>query len=411
MKVLVVGNGGREHAIIHSITKSSLVEEVFAIPGNGGIANIAKCIGSNGTSNSEIIELVKKYKIDLTIVGPETYIMRGIANDFAKENLKIFCPTKEAGLIEGSKEYAKYIMEKYNVKTAYYKSFTTFDAANDYIKQVNKYPIVIKYDGLAAGKGVYILNNYEETKSVLLDLLQNKKLGDDKVIIEEFLVGEEFTLMALVHGNTVIPLPVARDFKKVFNDDKGKNTGGMGCICPYDKISKSEKCEAIQILKKTANGLLKEGRAFTGILYGGFISTEDGVKVIEFNARFGDPETEVVLQRIDSDLLKIILDIMDDKYMVVKEKEQVYTGVVLTAKGYPDNYVKNVDVTKFIKNNFVNYHMSTQFEEGKYISKGGRVVCITNSGINKTESFNEIYKFLSNISSKNIHFRTDLKNY
>ncbi len=411
MNVLVIGNGGREHAIIHSISKSKIVGKIFAIPGNAGISNIAKCLGDESLSNSQIIDIVKKEKIDLTIVGPENYIMKGIANDFAKENLKIFCPTKEAGLIEGSKEYAKYIMQKYNIKTANYKSFDDFETANEYVKQMNNYPVVIKYDGLAAGKGVYILNNYEDTKEVLLNLLQNKVLGDDKVIIEEFLEGEEFTLMALVNENIVVPLPVARDFKKVFNNDEGNNTGGMGCICPYDKISEAEKNEAIQILNKTVKGLQKEGVKFTGVLYGGFISTKEGVKVIEFNARFGDPETEVVLQTIKNDLLSVITNVMHGKPVEIEEKEEVFTGVVLTAKGYPHKYIKNIDVTKFLENNFITYHMSTKLEENKYISKGGRILCITNSNMGKKESFNEIYKFLSEIKDDNIHYRADLKNY
>ncbi len=411
MNVLVIGNGGREHAIIHSIKKSNVVKKIFAMPGNAGIANVAECIGKEGLTNKEIIELVKQYGINLTIVGPEVYIMNGIANDFENENLEIFCPSKEAGMIEGSKQFAKYVMEKYNIKTASYKSFDNFHKANDYVKHLNKYPVVVKYDGLAGGKGVYILDNYEETKVVLQDLLLNKSLGNEKIIIEEFLEGEEFTLMALVNGNNVTPLPIARDFKKVFNEDKGNNTGGMGCICPYNKINEEQKNEAVQILNKTANGLLLEGKPFKGVLYGGFISTKECVKVIEFNARFGDPETEVVLQRIKSDLLKMIIDIMNNKKVEVIENEEVYTGVVLTAKGYPSEYSKNIDMTKYLNDDFVNYHMSTKVEKNKYMSNGGRILCITNGASNKKNSFDKIYSFLSKINNESIHFRTDLKKY
>ncbi len=411
MNILVIGNGGREHAIIDAVKKSKLIDSVFALPGNAGIATVAKCIGNADTTNEEIIELVKKYNIDLTIVGPEAYIMRGIADDFAKAGLRIFCPSKEAGLIEGSKEYAKLIMDKYDVLTAEYKCFDSFEKADEYIRKLSQYPIVVKYDGLAAGKGVYILDNYEDTKEVLLDLLQNQTLGTDKVVIEQFLDGEEFTLMALVNGETVVPLPVARDFKKALDGDLGNNTGGMGCICPFDKITDIQKQEAITVLNKVANGLVKEGKPFTGVLYGGFIATKNGVQVIEFNARFGDPETEVVLQKVKSDLVQLILDVMNNKAVEVEVNDNIYTGVVLTAKGYPSSYLKNIDMTEFLNDDFVTYHMSTATQSDKYISKGGRIMCITNNASTKKDSFDKIYEFLNNISNSNVHYRKDLRNY
>ncbi len=411
MKVLILGNGGREHAIAHAVSKSDLLTELFILPGNAGTALLGTNVDLDLFTPDIILNFVKEKGIDLTIVGPEAPIMTGVTNLFRENGLKIFAPTKEAGQIEASKSYAKYIMNKYDIPTGGFKEFYEYDEAVTYVKETNSYPCVIKYDGLAAGKGVYITKNFEETESVLKSVLVDRVLGNDKIIIEEFLDGDEFTLMAFVNGENTTFMPIARDFKRVFDGDKGNNTGGMGCICPYDKISEAEIEEARVIMNKTVRGLISEGVPYTGVLYGGFITTKKGVKVIEFNARFGDPETEVVLQKIKSDLLKVFLDVLENNQVELELNDGVYTGVVLSAKGYPDTYVKNVDVTNYTKNAFTTFHMSTVLAGDKYMSTGGRVMCVTSSGDNTRQAFNNIYDVINQVECENIHYRKDLLNY
>lgn len=411
MKVLILGSGGREHAIAHSVSKSKLLTELFILPGNAGTKTLGTNVDIDINNIEDVLNFAKSNSIDLTIVGPETPITLGIANTFIDNGLKIFSPTKEAGEIETSKLFAKKIMEKYEIPTGKYKEFNDYSSATSYVEQNNSYPCVIKYNGLAAGKGVFIAQNYEEADLFLYKVLEEKILGNDGIIIEEFLEGDEFTILAFVHGDNVSFMPVARDFKRVFNDDQGDNTGGMGCICPYEKNSIFEIAEAKQIMLKTARALKNEGKSFTGVLYGGFIATKDGIKVIEFNARFGDPETEVILQKVKSDILEVILDIMDNKKVKLLLNPGVYCGVVLTAKGYPDKYIKNIDVSEFVNNDLVTYHMSTVEENNKYLSKGGRVICVTASGDSPREAFDNIYTVIDEVSNEHIHYRTDLINY
>ncbi len=411
MKVLILGNGGREHAIAHAVSKSELLTELYILPGNAGTALLGTNVNLDLFDPQVILKFAKDNAIDITIVGPEAPIMTGVTNLFRENGLKIFAPTKEAGQIEASKSYAKYIMEKFDIPTGAYKEFSEYEDAIKYVTNVNSYPCVIKYDGLAAGKGVYITKDFEETKEVLKSILVDRILGNDKIIIEEFLDGDEFTLMAFVNGENTTFMPIARDFKRIYDGDKGNNTGGMGCICPYDKISNTEIEEAKVIMNKTAKGLIVEGVPYTGVLYGGFIATKNGVKVIEFNARFGDPETEVVLQKIKSDILKVILEVLEDKKVELVLNDGVYTGVVVSAKGYPDTYVKKVDVTEYTKNDLTTFHMSTVLEDSKYLSTGGRVMCITSNGNNTKESFEKIYNVIDDIVCEDIHYRKDLLNY
>ncbi len=411
MKVLILGNGGREHAIAQAVSKSELLTELFILPGNAGTGILGTNVNLDLLDPSVVLNFANENKVDLTIIGPETPIMTGIANLFIENNMKIFAPTKEAGQIEASKSYAKYIMDKYDIPTGAYKEFLDYDEAVEYVKERNSYPCVIKYDGLASGKGVYITKDFIETENVLKDILIDKKLGNDKIIIEEFLVGDEFTLMAFVNGENITFMPVARDFKRVFDNDEGANTGGMGCICPYNKISEKETLEAMEIINKTAKSMITENTPYTGVLYGGFIATKNGVKVIEFNARFGDPETEVVLQKIKSDVLKVFLDVLNNKKVSLELNEGVYTGVVISAKGYPDTFVKNIDVTDFTKNNLGVNHMSTIIENERFISTGGRIMCITSNDKTSKKSFENIYNVIDKVTCENVHYRKDLLNY
>ncbi|MFV0519531.1 MAG: phosphoribosylamine--glycine ligase [Lachnospirales bacterium] len=411
MKVLLIGSGGRENAMAESILKSKKLEKLFVLPGNFGTSKISTSVDIDINDNDKIIKFVKENSIDLTIVGPEAPIMNGIANDFNREGLKIFAPLKESGNIEGSKVFAKQLMKKYYIPSASYEEFDNSSLACEYVYKKNSIPTVIKYDGLASGKGVYISTTLEDAKYTLQKLLDDKILGEGKVIVEDFLEGEEFTLMAFVKGEKVYTMPIARDFKRIYNEDKGDNTGGMGCICPYDKISQKEIDDATEILKSTAKAMVKEGVSYTGILYGGFIATKDGVKVIEFNARFGDPETEVVLQKIKDSVLDIILDLLDDKEVNITLNDGVYTGVVVCAKGYPSAYVKNVKMDSFLNTGLTTYHMSTYEKDNSALSSGGRVLCVTNNDITSKASFEKIYSVLSDIKNEDIHYRTDLGNY
>ncbi len=405
MKVLIIGNGGREHAIAHGVSKSEILEKLYILPGNAGTALLGENVDIDLNNPTEILNFAIDKGIDLTIVGPEAPIMTGIANLFLENGLKIFSPTKEAGRIEASKSFAKYIMNKYDIATGNYKEFFEYDKAVKYVKENNTYPCVIKYDGLAAGKGVYITRTFQETEAILKKILVERELGNEKIIIEEFLEGEEFTLMAFVNEENVSFMPVARDFKRIYDGDEGNNTGGMGCICPYEKITPYEVECGKEIINKTVLGLKSEGITYTGVLYGGFIATKKGVKVIEFNARFGDPETEVVLQKIKSDILKVFIDVTNGKKVDLELKEGVYTGVVLSARGYPESYIKNVNITKYLENDLVKYHMSTVVNDNTIVSRGGRVICITANGETVKEGFNKIYKVIDKIKCKDIHYR------
>lgn len=411
MNILVLGNGGREHAIIDKISQSKLVDNLYIIPGNYGISLQAQAVDIDMFDNEKILEFVKANKIDLVIPGPENVLFNGISDELIKNNIKVLGPTKKASRIEASKEYAKEIMKKNDIPSAAYESFTDFEQAKDYLKTRNTYPIVIKYDGLAAGKGVYIIEEEQTGIEVLNDLLVKKILGNDGLIIEDFLDGDEFTLLALVKGDKVYPFQTARDFKRIFDNDEGLNTGGMGAICPYHGVSQQSYDEAITILNKTAQALVKEDNSFTGVLYGGFIITKQGVKVIEFNARFGDPETECVLNNLASDLVENVLELLNDKPVELKFKDQVSVGVVLSAKGYPEAYEKNVDLTTYLNLPYKILHMQTKELDGKVVSNGGRVLFILNEAKDSKTAFEEIYQELDKISEHKLHFRRDLINY
>ncbi|HNX22219.1 MAG TPA: phosphoribosylamine--glycine ligase, partial [Bacteroidales bacterium] len=303
MKILVVGRGGREHVIAWKIAQSKRVTELYVAPGNDGMNSQYLGVPINETDINGLVEFVKKQQIDLTIVGPESALMEGIVDQFQANKLKIFGPTQKAAMIEGSKEFAKDLMTKYQIPTADYKTFTDYTEAVAYLDQKGA-PIVVKYDGLAAGKGVVVAMTYNEALTALQEMLLDAKFGEGKVILEEFLEGPEFSLMALVNGEKVIPLAIAQDHKRAFDGDQGPNTGGMGAYSSVPIIPDEMIKQAVEtIMKPTAQAMVSEGTPFTGVLYGGLILTKDGPKVIEFNARFGDPETEVVLPKMKSDLV------------------------------------------------------------------------------------------------------------
>lgn len=412
MKILVIGRGGREHAIAWKLAQSALKPQLFFAPGNDGmltLRNVETCrVPIEETDVEDLLAFVKENGIDLTVVGPEAALMCGIADAFKASGERIFAPTREAALIEGSKQFAKELMAKYDIPTARFRTFEQYDAAKAYLDEVGA-PIVIKYDGLAAGKGVVVAQTPEEADEALRDMLLDNRFGQGKVVMEEFLQGPEFSLMAMVNGEQVVPLAVAQDHKRAYDHDKGPNTGGMGAYTPVPVIPKAQIDWAVEhIMKPTADALVKEGRPFCGILYGGLMLTQDGPKVIEFNARFGDPETEVVLPALEGDLLQMILDLLEHKPVAPACSAYSYCGVVLAAKGYPGKYEKKLPLRNLDNASQIVFHMGTQRVDGQWYSNGGRVLCVVGRGNTFEEARKDAYEGVENLITPDLFYRTDI---
>ncbi len=412
MKILVIGRGGREHAIAWKLAQSALKPQLFFAPGNDGmltLRNVETCrVPIEETDVEGLLAFVKENGIDLTVVGPEAALMCGIADAFKAAGERIFAPTREAALIEGSKQFAKELMAKYDIPTARFRTFEQYDAAKAYLDEVGA-PIVIKYDGLAAGKGVVVAQTQEEADEALRDMLLDNRFGQGKVVMEEFLQGPEFSLMAMVNGEQVVPLSVAQDHKRAYDHDKGPNTGGMGAYTPVPVIPKAQIDWAVEhIMKPAAVALVKEGRPFCGILYGGLMLTQEGPKVIEFNARFGDPETEVVLPALDGDLLQMILDLLEHKPVAPACSAYSYCGVVLAAKGYPGKYEKKLPLRNLDNASQIVFHMGTQRVDGQWYSNGGRVLCVVGRGNTFEEARKDAYEGVENLITPDLFYRTDI---
>lgn len=408
MRVLVVGAGGRCHAILDALKKSKHNLELYCAPGNAGIASIAHIVDIKETNVEALKGFALQNKIDLTVVGPEIALAAGIVNDFNKAGLKIFGPTKEAAQIETSKAYAKALMKKYHIPTAGYEVFSDYNQAIDYVKG-HTLPIVLKYDGLAAGKGVVIATRLEEAEATLKDMLIDDKFGSSSVVIEDYLEGPEFSFMCFVSGADVYPLEVSQDHKRAYNNDLGPNTGGMGAYSGVPIISDSDKEYALKkIMEPTALALIKEGCPFKGVLYGGLMKTKDGIKVIEFNARFGDPETEVVLPKLKNDLFDVFCDIIDGNKVNLAFDPMYYLGVVLASKGYPGSYEKGYLIEGLEDVDGIVYHMGTKLEAGKYYTNGGRVLIVVAKGNTLLEAQQNANREASKIKSSNLFYRTDI---
>lgn len=405
MKILVIGSGGREHAICHQLSLSKHKPEIFAAPGNAGMK--ATRVNIKVTDKEALLKFAKENKIDLTVVGPEASLATGIVDLFLENGLKIFGPKKNAAIIEGSKEFAKDLMKKYSIPTAGYETFSDFDKAKAYVEKKGA-PIVIKYDGLAAGKGVVVAKEMDEAIKALEDMLLDKTFGDASVVIEDYLEGPEFSLMAFVNGSKVFPMVIAQDHKRAYDNDLGPNTGGMGAYSPVPIISDSEVKYAIkEIMQKTADAMVNENRPFLGVLYGGLMKTKDGIKVIEFNARFGDPETEVVLPRLNSDFVDVILDLIDGKDLNLDWDKEPRLGVVMASKGYPGSYEKGFEI-KGLENTDLVFHMGTKEENGKYYTDGGRVLLVVGKGKTLKDAQANAYENVSKISCDNLFYRKDI---
>lgn len=408
MKILVIGSGGREHAIVEAISRSPKAEKIYAAPGNAGIAQLAECVAIKDTEVEKLVAFAKSEAIDLTVVGPEAALAVGVVDRFRDEGLKIFGPTKAATEIESSKDFAKRLMKKYDVPTADYATFTDFDEALAYVKR-GTLPTVLKYDGLAAGKGVVIATTMEEAEATLRDMLLDTKFGKGRVVIEEFLTGEEFSLMCFVAGSKVVPMPVAQDHKRAYDNDEGPNTGGMGAYTELPFITAEDHAYAMEkIMQRVADALVAEGCPFTGVLYGGLMKTPQGIKVIEFNARFGDPETEVVLPRLKSDAVDAFMAVANNEAPVVEWSEGATLGIVLASKGYPGGYDKGYTIKGLERVESKIYHMGTAMKGGALVTAGGRVMIVVAEAATLNKAQSKAREDIAKIECDNLFHRTDI---
>ncbi|WP_409296667.1 phosphoribosylamine--glycine ligase [Peribacillus sp. SCS-26] len=415
MKILVIGRGGREHAIAAKFKESKRVSRVFAAPGNPGMKDSAELVDIEEHQHSELIEFALQNDIYLTFIGPEVPLLNGIVDEFEKAGLRIFGPRKNAAEIEGSKSFAKDLMLKYGIPTGEYRTFSDFSEAKSYIEAKGA-PIVIKADGLAAGKGVVVAGTEAEAAAALQDMLIGKAFGESSasVVIEEFLDGEEFSLMAFVRGEKVYPMVIAQDHKRAFDGDQGPNTGGMGAYSPVPQISDQIVEQAVnEVLIPAAKAMAAEGRPFTGILYAGLISTLKGPMVIEFNARFGDPETQVVLMRLKSDLLDVTDAVLEGRDMDIEWHSEAALGVVMAASGYPGDYTKGSPITipPLLEEGTAIYHAGTSVNDGgEYTTAGGRVLLAAAKGETLEAAQRQAYREIQRIKCDDLFYRKDIGN-
>ena len=408
-RVLVVGSGGRCHAIVDALSRSPQVEKIYCAPGNAGIAAQAECVAIGVTDVEALVAFAKEHQIDMTVVGPEAALAVGIVNRFEECGLKAFGPTKEAAQIESSKEFAKRLMAKYGIPTAGYEAFNSYEAAWEYVKG-RPLPAVIKYDGLAAGKGVVVAESYDQANEALRDMLLDESFGKGRVVVEDFLDGPEFSFMCVVSGQRVYPLAMAQDHKRAYDGDKGPNTGGMGAYSPVPFVTEEvERVALEEIMKPTAAALVAEDVPFCGVLYGGLILTTEGPKVIEFNARFGDPETEVVLPRLESDIYELFDAAIEGREHQTEWSDKAYLGVVMASKGYPGSYAKGAVIGGLDKVESHIYHMGTgRNAEGELVTAGGRVLMVVGSGATLAEAHAKAMSDVARIECTELFCRSDI---
>ena len=413
MKVLVVGSGGREHVIAAAVSRSKLVSRIFCAPGNAGMASIAECVPLKDTDVSGLLAFAKAEGIDLTVVGPESSLSAGIVDAFRAEGLRIFGHTAAATRIESSKEFAKQLMLKYGVPTAAYRAFSDYEEALAYVSG-RPFPAVLKYDGLAAGKGVVIAKDIAEAREALASMLLDHSFGAGRVVVEDYLEGPEFSFMCFVDGQRVMPMPLAQDHKRALDGDEGPNTGGMGAYTGLPFISSDERDFAFrEIMCRTAGAMVAEGCPLSGVLYGGLMKTADGIKVIEFNARFGDPETEVVLPLLESDIVPVFSAFASGEAVEPPVwSNDVSIGVVLASRGYPGKYGKGyeigIPVERLREEGVELYHMGTALRDGKLVTAGGRVIMPVCRGKSLAEARERVYEAARSIDCSELRFRSDI---
>jgi len=418
MNVLVIGGGGREHALVMKIHESEKVDRIYCAPGNGGISRYAECFSNVKATDIEgVVALAKKVNADLVVVAPDDPLVLGMVDALNKEGFATFGPNKAAAIIEGSKVFSKDLMKKYNIPTAEYIVFSSAIEAVNYIKEKNEYPTVIKADGLALGKGVIIAQNFEEAEDAVKSIMEDKIFGasGSKIVVEEFLTGPEVSVLCFTDGKTLKPMISSMDHKRALDGDQGLNTGGMGTVAPNpyytDKVA--EECMKT-IFRPTIEAMNNEGRTFKGCLYFGLMITPKGPKVIEYNCRFGDPETQVVLPLLDTDIIDIMMAIYDDKLdtVNVRWKNESAACVVMASGGYPKKYetgkeISGLDAKGQVSGAFV-YHAGTKYDDGKFFTAGGRVLNVTATGKTLKEALDQSYSCVKKISFENHHFRTDI---
>lgn len=409
MNVLVVGAGGREHALAYAFAKSASVTRVYAAPGNDGMENYAECVNIAETDQESLVAFAKEKTVELTVIGPEAPLLAGLADRFEQEGLRVFGPGEKAAMIEGSKSYAKEVMERYHIPTGAYASFSKYEEAAAYVRSQGA-PIVIKADGLAAGKGVTVAMTEAEAVQALEEVLKDHKFGEAgaEVVIEEFLEGEELSLMAFVHGETVVPMVAAQDHKRAYDNDEGPNTGGMGAYSPVPQFTQKDIGEAVEkVLQPAASGLVQEGAPFTGVLYAGLMMTSAGPKVIEFNARFGDPEAQVVLPRLESDLAELLIILLDGGRPEPVWSEEAVLGVVAASKGYPGSYEKNHPIHR-VPDSPLLFFAGVEKKNGVYVNSGGRVLLLSEKAATLGEAKTQVYEKMKELDTGNLFYRTDI---
>ncbi|MFA6357523.1 MAG: phosphoribosylamine--glycine ligase [Candidatus Omnitrophota bacterium] len=417
MRILVIGSGGREHALIWKIAQSKLTDKIFCAPGNGGIGQLAECIAIKADDVFGLLEFARKEKINLTVVGPEVPLALGIVDEFEKAGLEVFGPNKQAANLEASKVFSKELMAKYKVPTAEFKVFDNPDQAKKYIEKIGC-PCVVKADGLAAGKGVVVAKTVDQAIAAVTSIMQDKVFGDagKKIIIEECLVGQEASILVITDSKKVIALASAQDHKRVFDNDQGPNTGGMGVYSPAAIVTADILNEVMEkIIYRTIDGLAKEGIAYRGVLYAGVMLTCDGPKALEFNVRFGDPETEAILPRLKSDLVEVMLATSQGKLVKIKKLEwdnRACVCVICASHGYPGNYaldkeISGLDEAAQLKD-IVIFHAGTKKVGNKILTSGGRVLGVTGLGVTVKDAINKTYSAVSKINFEGMHYRKDI---
>ena len=414
MRVLILGSGGREHALAWKIAQSPKVNKIYCAPGNAGTASVAENIDISPDNIQALLNFALIKGIGLTVVGPEQPLVKGIADSFEESGLRLFGPSQRAAEIEGSKVFCKELMKKYGIPTARYESFNSLDQVKLFTKEDE--PVVVKASGLASGKGVVLCRNGKEARSAIQSIMQGKVFGNagDQVVIEEFLTGQEVSLLAFTDGKTILPLESAQDHKAAFDDDKGPNTGGMGAYSPAPIFTDKLKKKVVdEIMIPTVRAMAKEGRYYRGILYAGLMLTESGPKVLEFNARFGDPETQPIMMRIKNDIVPIFEACIDGTLatQTLQWKPESTVCVVMAAKGYPGSYEKGNEITGLNldeNQQAMVFHAGTKLDNGKVLTNGGRVLGVTALGLNINQAIKNAYSVVDKIKWDGIHFRKDI---
>jgi len=416
MKLLVIGGGGREHAIVWALKKSDKVKEIHCAPGNAGIARLAECVPIPVTRFDDLIQYSIDHAIDLVVVGPDDPLALGIVDAFEAAGIPIFGPNRAAAEIEGSKIFMKELLRKYEIPTARYETFTDYEQALAYLRS-QQAPIVVKADGLAAGKGVTVARTLEEAEEALRGMMVDKVFGESgsQVVIEEFLEGQEMSILAFVDGETVRPMVPAQDHKPVFDNDEGPNTGGMGTYSPLPHIDPAIIEQAIEtIVKPTARAMVSEGRPFRGVLFAGLMITKDGPKTIEFNARFGDPETQVVLPRLQTELIDIILATVNGRLneLELSWSDEAAVCVVLASEGYPASYPKGLPISGLAEAEALGalvFHAGTSAgTDGGFVTSGGRVLGVVGRGRDIAAARENAYRAADAIAFDGVHYRRDI---